>query len=138
MGLFSASLVCLCCCAPTVHAHSAVCIDSLGFPTHELRAQTDALVGSAGIPTVANAFWHAVQGLVGLKPPTVVHQILKNIKGVLVPVGVQGWGLGCACLPMMAHTKACVAHCTASHVEWQLGGCPKFAVMHQCLAQPHA
>lgn len=50
-----------------------------------LSVETDALVGSAGIPTVGNTFIHMLQSFVCIKPPTVTHRILHSAKGVLLP-----------------------------------------------------
>ncbi len=60
-----------------------------------LTVETDALVGSAAIATVGSSFINLFKGMVGIRPQTQNHQILKDIKGILVPVGVASLASGC-------------------------------------------
>lgn len=51
----------------------------------ELNISTQALVGSAAVPTVGSSFINLAKSLVLLKPKTKAHMILKNLSGVVPP-----------------------------------------------------
>jgi hypothetical protein len=51
----------------------------------DLTLKTDALVGSAGIPTLLNVPLRAVQRLLGMKQQTVEVSVLNKMSGVLKP-----------------------------------------------------
>ncbi len=85
-------------------------LPSVTVEFRHLTVKTDALVGSAGIPTVLNVPLQALQGLFGMQQQTVELNVLREMSGVLKPsrmtllLGPPGCGKSSflkVCLAMM-------------------------------------
>lgn len=79
----------------------------------KLTVETDAMVGSSGNPTVANAFVHRARALMGHRVPTEPLLVLDGVSGRLRP-GSMTLLLG---EPEAGQSGSAIAAATLSHCE---------------------